>query len=59
MDISEYKGVLVFAESRGGMVQKIAYELLGSGRLRHYRVSNAIRISEAALAQFINEAKAR
>ncbi|MCE5256822.1 MAG: electron transfer flavoprotein subunit alpha/FixB family protein [Spirochaetaceae bacterium] len=32
MNIDEYKGVLVFAEQRGGQVQKIAYELLGAGR---------------------------
>ncbi|HOX33133.1 MAG TPA: electron transfer flavoprotein subunit alpha/FixB family protein [Spirochaetales bacterium] len=32
MDISEYKGVLVFAERRAGTIQKIAYELLGIGR---------------------------
>lgn len=32
MDIEAYKGVLVFAEQRGGQVQKIAYELLGIGR---------------------------
>ncbi len=32
MNISDYKGVMVFAEQRGGIVQKIAYELLGVGR---------------------------
>jgi len=32
MNISEYKGVMVFAEQRSGVVQKIAYELLGVGR---------------------------
>ncbi|MBU0926804.1 MAG: electron transfer flavoprotein subunit alpha/FixB family protein [Spirochaetes bacterium] len=32
MNISEYKGVMVFAEQRSGQVQKIAYELLGVGR---------------------------
>ncbi len=32
MDISGYKGVMVFAEQRRGQVQKIAYELLGMGR---------------------------
>jgi electron transfer flavoprotein alpha subunit len=32
MNISEYKGVMVFAERRNGAVQKIAYELLGMGR---------------------------
>jgi electron transfer flavoprotein alpha subunit len=32
MNISDYKGVLVFAEARNGAVQKIAYELLGMGR---------------------------
>lgn len=32
MNISEYKGVMVFAEQRSGTVQKIAYELLGVGR---------------------------
>jgi len=32
MNISDYKGVMVFAEQRGGNVQKIAYELLGVGR---------------------------
>ncbi len=32
MNISDYKGVMVFAEQRAGVVQKIAYELLGIGR---------------------------
>lgn len=32
MDISSYQGVLVFAEQRGGCIQKVAYELLGAGR---------------------------
>jgi electron transfer flavoprotein alpha subunit len=32
MNISDYKGVMVFAERRNGTVQKIAYELLGMGR---------------------------
>ena len=32
MNTQEYNGVLVFAERRGGSVQKIAYELLGVGR---------------------------
>ena len=32
MNISDYKGVMVFAEQRGGAIQKIAYELLGVGR---------------------------
>lgn len=32
MNISDYKGVMVFAEQRNGIVQKIAYELLGIGR---------------------------
>lgn len=32
MDISGYKGVMVFAEQRRGAVQNVAYELLGAGR---------------------------
>lgn len=32
MNISDYKGVMVFAEQRSGTIQKIAYELLGVGR---------------------------
>jgi len=32
MNISDYRGVMVFAEQRRGCVQKIAYELLGVGR---------------------------
>ncbi len=32
MNISDYKGVMVFAEQRRGMVQKVALELLGIGR---------------------------
>jgi len=31
-DISDYKGVWVFAEQRDGMVASVAYELLGAGR---------------------------
>jgi electron transfer flavoprotein alpha subunit len=31
-DISDYKGVWVFAEQREGMVAPVAYELLGAGR---------------------------
>ncbi|MFZ6006705.1 MAG: FAD-binding protein [Nitrospirota bacterium] len=31
-DISDYKGVWVFAEQRDGMVAPVAYELLGAGR---------------------------
>jgi electron transfer flavoprotein alpha subunit len=31
-DISEYKGILVFAEQRKGAVHPVAYELLGKGR---------------------------
>jgi ferredoxin len=31
-DISEYKGVLVFAEQRKGSVHPVAYELLGKGK---------------------------
>lgn len=32
MDISSYKGVMVFAEQRAGVIQKVAFELLGIGR---------------------------
>ncbi len=32
MDYSEYKNVYVFAETRDGAVQSVAYELLGKGR---------------------------
>lgn len=32
MNISDYKGVMVFAEQRGGVIQKVALELLGKGR---------------------------
>jgi electron transfer flavoprotein alpha subunit len=32
MNISEYKGVMVFAEQRRGEIQKVAFELLGIGR---------------------------
>ena len=31
-DISEYRGVLVYAEQRKGVVHPVAYELLGKGR---------------------------
>jgi len=31
-DLSAYKGVWVFAEQKGGVVQSISYELLGEGR---------------------------
>ena len=31
-DLSEYKGVLVFGEQRGGIVSPIVYELVGKGR---------------------------
>ena len=32
MNISEYRGVMVFAEQRRGEIQKVAFELLGAGR---------------------------
>jgi len=32
VDLSEYRGVLVFAEHREGRVHPVAYELLGKGR---------------------------
>ena len=32
MNISEYRGVMVFAEQRRGEIQKVALELLGAGR---------------------------
>ncbi|MGV8153511.1 MAG: electron transfer flavoprotein subunit alpha/FixB family protein [Alkaliphilus sp.] len=32
MNISEYKGVMVFAEQRDGEIQKVSLELLGEGR---------------------------
>lgn len=32
MDITQYKDVYVFAEQRGGVVQKVAFELLGKAR---------------------------
>ena len=32
MDISSYKGVMVFAEQRNGVLQKVGFELLGAGR---------------------------
>lgn len=32
MDIKDYKNVYVFAEQRGGMIQSVAYELLGKAR---------------------------
>ena len=31
-DVSEYRGVLVYAEQRNGVVHPVAYELLGKGR---------------------------
>jgi len=33
MNISEYRGVMVFAEQRRGEIQKVAFELLGAGRV--------------------------
>jgi electron transfer flavoprotein alpha subunit/NAD-dependent dihydropyrimidine dehydrogenase PreA subunit len=32
VDISEYRGVLIYAEQREGLVHPVAYELLGKGR---------------------------
>ena len=32
MDITQYKDVYVFAEQRGGVVQKVAFELLGKAQ---------------------------
>ena len=32
-DVSEYRGVLVYAEQRNGVVHPVAYELLGKGRV--------------------------
>ena len=32
VDLSEYKGVMVYAEQRKGVVHPVAYELLGKGR---------------------------
>ena len=32
VDLSEYRGVLVFAEQRSGRIHPVAYELLGKGR---------------------------
>lgn len=32
MDIKDYKNVYVFAEQRGGVIQPVAYELLGKAR---------------------------
>ena len=32
MDIKDYKNVYVFAEQRGGVIQSVAYELLGKAR---------------------------
>lgn len=32
VNISEYRGVWIFAEQRGGEVQKVAYELINEGR---------------------------
>ena len=29
MDFKDYKGILVFAEQREGVIQKVAYELIG------------------------------
>ena len=32
MDKKEYKGIVVFAEQRGGKLQNVAFELLGKPR---------------------------
>ena len=32
MNISEYKGVFVFAEQRDRKIQKVAFELIGKGK---------------------------
>ncbi len=32
MDKKDYKNVYVFAEQRGGVIQSVAYELLGKAR---------------------------
>lgn len=32
MSMNEYKGVMVFAEQREGVIEKVAFELLGKGR---------------------------
>ncbi len=32
LNLSEYKGVMVFAEQRDGEIQKVSLELLGEGR---------------------------
>jgi excisionase family DNA binding protein len=40
------------AASRLGVCTSTVYKLCAEGKLRHVRVSNAIRISEAALLTF-------
>lgn len=47
MNIADYKGVMVFAEQRNGVVQKVALELLGKGR------EIADRLDEPLLAVLI------
>lgn len=44
-DLSQYKGVWVFAEQKGGKVQSVSYELLGEGR----KLADALGVELAAV----------
>jgi electron transfer flavoprotein alpha subunit len=44
-DLTEYKGVWVFAEQRNGQVQSVSYELLGEGR----KLADALGVELAAV----------
>ena len=44
-DLSDYRGVWVFAEQKGGKVQSVSYELLGEGR----KLADALGVELAAV----------
>jgi len=54
-DISDYKGVWVFAEQRDGMVAPVAYELLGAGR----RLADELKAELSAVLFGSNEDQAK
>ncbi|MEW6008921.1 MAG: electron transfer flavoprotein subunit alpha [Candidatus Omnitrophota bacterium] len=55
-DLTDYRGVWVFAEQKKGLIQPVAYELLGEGR----RLANSLKVELSALllgSNFSNQAQ--
>ena len=60
MNLNDYKGILVFAEQRDGILQNVGLELLGKATELAYEINKQIALKDAVdeLADFAGKKEA-